>query len=71
MNISLQQHPRVVLAAAFFLLYRKKYFTWYSLKSFLMKLPAVENKLLSNALTLEQSLSTPYKNFNQLPNKGL
>ena len=42
MNISLQQHPRLVLATAIFLLYRKKYFTWYSLKSFLMKLPAIE-----------------------------
>lgn len=71
MNISLQQHPRLVLATAIFLLYRKKYFTWYSLKSFLMKLPTIESKLLSNALTLEQSLSTPYKNLNQLPNKGL
>lgn len=71
MNISLHRHPRLIFAAAFFLLYRKKYFTWYSLKSMLMRLPSVENKLKSNAISLEQSLTTPYKNISQIPIHGL
>ncbi len=71
MNISIQQHHRFIMAAAFLMLYGKKYFTWYFVKSLLMKFPFVQKKLLLNANSLEESLRTDYTNLEKLPPTGL
>ena len=71
MNITVQQNSRFLLAGALFLIYRNKYFTWHTLKSMLMKLPYVENKLISNAIELEYSLQNNYTNMSRLPTTAL
>jgi glutamate/tyrosine decarboxylase-like PLP-dependent enzyme len=67
----IQQHYPKVVAASLLFLYKDKYLTWHSLKHLLMKLPMIEDKLMTNAKALEDSLSTNYQNMLSLPSSGL
>jgi len=71
MNIKIEPKPRFLALAAIYIFYGNKYLTWYYFKKLLMKLPQVNDKLLSTSLSLQTSLETPYKNMEQLPVTGL
>ena len=64
-------HESKFLLASIILFYHRKYLSWYSLKSLLLHVPYIKNKITSNALQLEQSLNTSYTNYNRLPIKKL
>ena len=55
------------LIAAFLLYYNRHYFSKYSLKEYLKRVPFVHSKLLSISLSLQNSMQTKYNNIRTLP----
>ena len=55
--------------AAFLIYYNRHYFSTYSLKEYLKRIPYVREKLLGISLSLQNSLDTKYENIKRLPHQ--
>ena len=56
-----------MFVAAFLIYFNRHYFSTYSLKEYLKRIPFVRDKLLGISLSLQNSLDTKYENIKRLP----